>query len=271
MASLNDGLSFNELTTELEGIVDEYWSFLSRSRKVRYINHSCKKLLLTGIKDHFFNGVISFRCEIDDTQKEVAKTLGFFYSHRIPMTWWITPSTKPVNLQMYLHRFGLNFLESYPGMIIDLSESLKEEIDLISDIKIESVRTVDKLSDWTMIYQIGFQASEETSSWLFEVYKDLGIDQKQPLQHFIGYSGHLPVAISSVFFGRSVAGIWNVCTHPKHRRKGFGRAITIAPLVSALERRYQRAGLFATEEGFSVYKNIGFRSIMMTTHYISRW
>jgi predicted acetyltransferase len=57
-----------------------------------------------------------------------------------------------------------------------------------------------------------------------------------------------------------VAGLYSIVTLETERRKGFGSALTVYPLLEALAEGYQTAILQASAQGQSLYARVGFRS-----------
>jgi ribosomal protein S18 acetylase RimI-like enzyme len=60
---------------------------------------------------------------------------------------------------------------------------------------------------------------------------------------------------------RGVAGIYSMGVSPAHRRKGIGRALTIAACRIAADRGCTHATLNATGEGELLYRAVGFQSL----------
>lgn len=58
-----------------------------------------------------------------------------------------------------------------------------------------------------------------------------------------------------------IAGLFNVAVHPRARRRGIGRALTIAAMRVAREAGAVEMGLNATPEGLALYEGLGFRYI----------
>lgn len=58
-----------------------------------------------------------------------------------------------------------------------------------------------------------------------------------------------------------IAGLFNVAVHPRARRRGIGRALTIAAMRVAREAGARGMGLNATPEGLALYERLGFRHI----------
>jgi GNAT superfamily N-acetyltransferase len=56
-----------------------------------------------------------------------------------------------------------------------------------------------------------------------------------------------------------VAGLFNVGTLETHRRRGYGRAVSIAAMAAGRERGLVTGVLQATEMGEPVYRALGFR------------
>ena len=69
-------------------------------------------------------------------------------------------------------------------------------------------------------------------------------------------------AVLSVTAGRlGVAGLYDVGVEPRERRRGIGRAVTLAALGVACSLGCDIATLNATQEGEALYRTMGFRSV----------
>ena len=83
----------------------------------------------------------------------------------------------------------------------------------------------------------------------------LGIDG------FTGLLGRVdgaPVAASGVFVDGTTAGVYNVATHPDHRKKGYGEALTAAAARRGAEAGRTVAILQASAAGEPVYRRMGY-------------
>jgi ribosomal protein S18 acetylase RimI-like enzyme len=83
----------------------------------------------------------------------------------------------------------------------------------------------------------------------------LGIDG------FTGLLGRVdgaPVAASGVFVDGTIAGVYNVATHPDHRKHGYGEALTAAAARRGAEAGCTVAILQASEAGEPVYRRMGY-------------
>lgn len=58
-----------------------------------------------------------------------------------------------------------------------------------------------------------------------------------------------------------IAGLFNVAVHPRTRRRGIGRALTIAAMRIAREAGATEMGLNSTPDGLAMYEGLGFRHI----------
>lgn len=61
----------------------------------------------------------------------------------------------------------------------------------------------------------------------------LGLGLNTPYRSYVAYWDGKPVSTAAVLFGTEVAGIYTIATLPEARGKGFGAAVTLAPLLDA--------------------------------------
>jgi hypothetical protein len=76
-----------------------------------------------------------------------------------------------------------------------------------------------------------------------------------PWRQWIAFDDGEPVAITLLFCGGGVAGLFGVGTKASARRRGFGRLVTLLPLKQSGE---EIAGFFSTPEGGPLYRSLGF-------------
>jgi predicted acetyltransferase len=96
----------------------------------------------------------------------------------------------------------------------------------------------------------------------------VGLGTDSPARHYIGWLKGEPVAVSSLFSGAGVAGIYNLATIPGARRQGAGSAMLMKPLQEARTIGYRIGILQASEMGFSVYRRVGFKEYCRMSHYM---
>lgn len=74
----------------------------------------------------------------------------------------------------------------------------------------------------------------------------------------VAYDGALPVATATLVTVAGVAGVYGVGTVPVARRRGLGRALTLAVLHEGQRRGCDLAFLNPSPEGYAVYAGLGF-------------
>ena len=64
-----------------------------------------------------------------------------------------------------------------------------------------------------------------------------------------------------VHLTEDIAGLFNVAVHPRARRRGIGRALTITAMRIAREAGATEMGLNSTPDGLAMYEGLGFRHL----------
>src|SRR5207249_7229187 len=98
----------------------------------------------TGLPHELLNGIFRAHIPEDDPQAAIDAVLSDFLAERIPMMWWVGPSTEPRNLGTYLENCGLDHAGELSGMAIDL-DALLSHLSPPPELSIEPVRDEDTL------------------------------------------------------------------------------------------------------------------------------
>ena len=186
----------------------------------------------------------------------------------VPLLWWTGPTAKPDNLEIRLLHHGFVDIGDIAGMKADLSTLDKAGVHSHSGLTVEQVRDTETLQEYCHVLTTGFgEPASAAEAWL-DWLTTLGLETDVSLRHYLGRVDAEPVGISSLFFGAGVAGIHNVATLPDTRRQGIGTAMTLAAAHDARAAGHRTAVLQATELGYNVYRQLGFRDCCRIGRYV---
>lgn len=249
-------LSSPRLVDAIEDGVFRFWSYLGRSPQLGLYDGPDMIRLTSEVASPFCNNILRANLSPGDIDTTIESALAPFKSRRVPVRWWISPSTRPANLSKYLEAHGLTLMADVAGMAADLP-TLNEKLPEPPGLTIEQVGDVKTLTQWIPISTISFGFPESVSTLFFDVLSSQGFEL--PWRHYIGWLMGRPVACSSLLLGPGAAGIYFVGTVPEARGKGIGAALTLAPLLDARALGYRIGVLGASQMGQRVYQRLGFR------------
>jgi GNAT superfamily N-acetyltransferase len=171
----------------------------------------------------------------------------------LPATWWIGPTTTPIDLGSRLTARGLTEAEPEFGMIVDVAD-LPPPQGVIEEVG------GAQLDAWlgVMARSYGWSDPRAIAAWT-ELYRGALDERDPPWWHVLVRADGAPVACASLFPAGELAFVTNVGTVPEARGAGHGTAATLAVLAIARRQGFQRASLTASLMGRSVYARIGFR------------
>jgi GNAT superfamily N-acetyltransferase len=172
----------------------------------------------------------------------------------VPVLWLTGPESQPADLGMHLEKHGF-IGEDSAGMAIDLAQ-LKEDLPVPAGFAFQQVTDAAALRIWGQVFGAAFGAPDSAVAALCDLTLCTGLDK---MRSYLGWLNGKAVAISALFLGAGVAGIYNVATLPEARRQGIGALITALPLREARTEGYKAGVLQASEMGEPVYRTLGFR------------
>jgi len=192
-----------------ESFIDCWTAALSSSARALLWKEPDVILFSTGAPSSFSNGVLRTRFTPRNMATRTERILSFFDEKKIPMTWYVEPSSTPLDLSGYLQRRGLEPGWEIPGMAIDLGDVKHEPLPLELDIQpVENMETLRACAD-TAAHAFG--GEEGARNWRrADVYMAFGISSTK--RWFLGYLDRRPVAVSFLVLRGGLAVLWIVAT-----------------------------------------------------------
>ena len=222
---------------------------------------------ITDVPFPLFNSILRTRLAPDSVDDTIESAITRARLRNVPLLWWTGPASRPSDLEEYLIKHNFKFIGDSPGMAVDLlalNVSFQPQPELI----IRTVNDKDTLRIWSDILTRGFGLPEYAGNGFFDFFSTVGFGEQSPIRHYIGWLNEEPVAVSSLFSGKGVAGVYNLTTVPNLRRQGIGSAMLMKPLRHARGMGYRFGILQASEMGVSVYRRIGFKEYCILSHYL---
>jgi len=177
----------------------------------------------------------------------------YFTQKNSLFSWWISPHDQPADLSAHLESHGYKNTENNCAMYFDL-DAWNECISPMSELKIIRATDEKTLHDFALVLTNNEAAFKTYFSWVASV-----LTEDDPIEYYVGYVDGKPVVRGlSCYFGQ-VAGLHWLSTVPSQRRKGYGRAMQEYRLKRAKELGYHVAVLQASNEGYLLYQQLGYK------------
>jgi ribosomal protein S18 acetylase RimI-like enzyme len=241
----------SELIHDAERILRDCFASFARIPDAAVIDDPAAFGVITALPVGFFSGIAATNIEDD---RDIDRIAAIFRARNSPFRWWLTPSTRPRDLEAKL--IARNFRHTYDanGMVADLAKVRFDEPP--SGLEIRRVANAAEFDDWLDPFCETFEIPERDRPVWRNTYETLGFDDAWT--HYAGYVEGKAVSTSSLLMAGNLGGIYCVATIDAARGRGIGRAVTLAAMKDARDRGATRAVLQSSEMGFSVYRALGF-------------
>lgn len=169
--------------------------------------------------------------------------------------WWTWRGSRPADAGKRLRARGLEQWPAWPGMAIELDALPPPPVH--DDFAIRAVRSATEFEDVLAVLEpLGMRG---IFAGAFErIGAREGWGASVPFQHFVGRTRDgRPVACAALCTAGDAAGIYAVAVAEEARRRGYGRAISLAALQAGADAGHRFGVLQSSTMGFGVYRAIG--------------
>lgn len=244
-----------------------YYKGLALALRGQFIEDGTLTWFCTGRRSLMrLNGVLQIRSTPEAMIAAIDRAVEHYFSQTLPFFWADFPPGSAPGLEKYLEDRGISLLaRGMPAMHRTLSDL--QNVKLLSGIEINEVKTQQDMVDWLDVLMEGF--TEPVESRLdFQEYLEYSMGTARTVwRHFLARQNGEAGAISTLLCAQQAAGIYHVTTLPRYRGQGLGKALTLAAMRAGRDLGYSNAVLFATPDGFPLYKKLGFDTVVTADFY----
>lgn len=229
---------------------------------------------LTDAHEVGVHDVLRTRLDAAAVNPAIAEVLGRFQARGVPCTWWVFPSTRPLDLGDTLIAVGFTYRGEGPGMGRDLRDL--PMLDAVPGLSIARVVDEARMAAWLAVTHADEARPQPPAASEVALACQVLFAPESRCALFLGTLEGRPVATSMSYGAHGedgssgdVATIAWVITAPEARRRGIGAALTLAALGAAREDGHRAAVLMASPMGAPVYRRLGFTEVCRIRSY--RW
>ena len=217
-----------------------------------------------GLDCDTFNAVCRARLANEGSASRIREAIAWVAGR--PFSWWVGPADAPPDLGRRLEDAGLAASETELAMAARLS-MLRADGAAPDGLEIRRVATPGELSDYARINAANWTPPDRDVIRFYELAAPRVLAPGSPIRLYVGYAGGEAVAASELTVGGDVAGLYGISTLESFRRRGYGTAMTLRPLLDARSEGLEMAVLQASDAGAGVYRRIGFEEFGGITEY----
>lgn len=246
----------DKIITEIgvDAIIDFYRTMAIDQLQIPGLN-----AFVTGADSSSLNVVMDTRKKGEFSSEIINLITDFFKKHQVPWGWFITAKASAGDIKKH----GFNLLYETPGMYFDLSNALPK-IENGIDIK----EALDDLREWIEPLLEGFPSESGDND---DVYRKLNAELllkgEKKLRHFTIYSNNESACSGTLFLSNDSVMLHNLATKNKFRKRRLGAALTLYMMSEAKKLGYKHCFLDSSDEGFNLYRRLGFQIYCITEVY----
>jgi GNAT superfamily N-acetyltransferase len=231
---------------------------------MRVVEEDDLVLVDSGLPCDTFNFVCRARLAEGNARERIRAAIRYFVDVGRPFSWWLNPGDEPAELGNMLLEAGLQRAETEMAMAAALDKLPLGELSP-NGLHIKRVRTTAQLYDFATVVAANWTPPDPEVLRFYEQAALALLDNDPALWLYVGYLDDMAVATAELTVGGGVVGLYSVCTLESYRRRGFGSALTLRPLLDARTHGFHTAILQSAAD--SLYARIGFEPFGEITEY----
>ena len=196
----------------------------------------------------------------------IARVVEYFVSARRPFSWWLGAADQPAGLGQVLLDSGFSAAESEVAMAADLRR-IDPAAGPPDGLRIERASTPAQIDDFARVTAANWDPPDPHVIEFYRGSAELLRRPDAPIRLYVGYLGEEPVSTAELTVSEEEVGVYGIATLAAHRRKGYGTAMTLHPLLDAKAEGHTLAVLQASAGGQGVYARLGFEPMGHYTEY----
>jgi hypothetical protein len=255
-------ISTKSLSQSIENTL--FAKFIYQPQRLKEMEvHESESLLLinSSLPSQILNTVCRAQFQESQADHYISYAVDYFSKKNLPFLWWISPQSKPYNLESYLKKHGFVHEKSDIALALDLRNI---SIDTISSIPGITVKCLNSPSDVLDLLEIveGYYCTTELDAHT-EYYKMIfqeGTSLCSPYQYFIAYYQGKPIGFSSYFIENGMAGLYDTLILPGFENCGTALAMMKARFHHLLQQGIHWAVLSSSYTSQQTYERLGFKA-----------
>lgn len=206
---------------------------------------------------HVFNSITAANLKDEDLDLQIKKIIKPYLSAGVPVCWYVTPSSKPLNIGKCLIANDFTLAAKVKAMAMEIDIKIAPKIN--NDLIIKEVDSQIKIKDWVGVLCKGYNLPEFVERSYCEFYSAVLSNQEAKIKGVICYDKEKPVGIANLICGDNSAAIYDVVTIPSARCQGIATCMSKFLLVKAGGLGYEKCTVISTPQAHGLYKKIGFK------------
>ncbi|MEX2263869.1 MAG: hypothetical protein WD696_18080 [Bryobacteraceae bacterium] len=174
---------------------------------------------------------------------------------------WLNPRTRR-RAEGIFEKHGLFPSARLPGMI---AENIAAPVRALPEIEIRTVGDPETRLSFCAVGAVCFNLPV---LWFREIFEPSWVWSTPEVSGYVGYVNGAAATTALTVAACGVVGVYNVATLPSLQRHGYGEA-TVRHALNEARRSFGEMPtvLQSTDQGFSVYRRIGYRTVNQVTVY----